>query len=40
MHDKDDIQEIELDGENEKEYVVPFPYDKYDDGVFAFQHPF
>lgn len=36
MHDKDDIQEIELDGENEKEYVVPFPYDKYDDGVFAF----
>ena len=36
MHNKDDIQEIELDGENEKEYVIPFPYDKYDDGVFAF----
>ena len=36
MHNQKDIQEIELDGENEKEYVIPFPYDQYDDGVFAF----
>ena len=36
LHDHEEIQQIELDEENEREYIIPFPYDKYDEGVFAF----